>query len=91
MRPILSCPLLHPDNTQSVKQGNRILTKEDFEKIVLAPAGVEAFALDTGLEGGLLLEQIVGNLAQGGQVLGSVVLADPALVLTKGYVQTPVQ
>ena len=91
MRPILSCPLLHPYNTQSVKQGKRILTKEDFEKIVLTPASVETFALDTDFEAGLLLEEVVGSLAQGGQVLGSVVLADPALVFTKGYVQTPVQ
>ena len=71
-------------------QGNCILTKEDFEKIVLTPASVETFALDTDFGAGLLLEEVVGNLAQGGQVLGSVVLADPALVFTKGYVQTPV-
>ena len=72
-------------------QGNRVLTEEDFEKVVLAPAGLQAFALDADFEAGLLLEQVVGNLAQGGQVLGSVVLAHPALVFIECHVQGPVQ
>ena len=37
-------------------EGNRILSKQGFEKVVLPPAGVEAFALDTGFEAGVLLE-----------------------------------
>ena len=48
-------------------EGNRILSKQGFEKVVLPPAGVEAFALDTRFEAGALLEQVVGNLAKGRQ------------------------
>ena len=57
-------------NPVRATQGNRILSKQDFEKVVLPPAGVEALALDTGFEAGVLLEQVVGNLAKGRQVLG---------------------
>ena len=44
-------------------QGNRTLTKQDFEQVVVTPGGVEAFASYTGFEGEFLLGQIVENLA----------------------------
>ena len=43
------------DAVDIMLQGNRVLTEEDFEKVVLAPTGVEAFALDADFEAGLVL------------------------------------
>ena len=54
-------------------QGNRVLTEEDFEQVVLPPAGLEPFALDSHLQAGLVFKQIVGNLPQQGHVLWRVV------------------
>ena len=74
-----------------VEQGNRVLTEEDFEKVVLPPAGLESFPLDADFQAGFVLKQVVGNLPHRGQVLWCVVLADPALVFPEGHVQGPVQ
>ena len=60
-----------PNDPSPKRQGNRVLTEEDFEKVVLAPAGLQAFALDADFEAGLLLEQVVGNLAQAARFWGA--------------------
>ena len=45
------------------QQGNRVLTKEHLEEVVLDPTGFKPFTLDTPFEGGFLLQHIEGNLA----------------------------
>ena len=42
-------------SSSACRQGNRVLTGEDFEKVVLGPTGVEAFALDADFEAGFVL------------------------------------
>ena len=54
-------------------QGNRVLAAEDFQQVVLLPAGLEAFPLDAHLEARFVLEQIVRNLPQRRHVLRCVV------------------
>ncbi len=44
-------------------QGNRVLTKEHLEEVVLDPTGFKPFTLDTPFESGFLLQHIEGNLA----------------------------
>ena len=46
-----------------MRQGNRVLTKEHLEEVVLDPAGFKPFTLDTPFESGFLLQHIEGNLA----------------------------
>ena len=46
-----------------VQQGNRVLTKEHLEEVVLDPTCFKPFTLDTPFEGGFLLQHIEGNLA----------------------------
>ena len=43
--------------------GNRVLTKEHLEEVVLDPTGFKPFTLDTPFESGFLLQHIEGNLA----------------------------
>ena len=38
-----------------------------------------------------MLQQIEGDLAQDGQVLGAVILADATVIFSKGDVQSPMQ
>jgi len=42
-------------------QGNRVLSEEDFEQVVLVPTGVEAFALDTHFQGLLVFQQVMSE------------------------------
>ena len=72
-------------------QGNRVLTKEHLEEVVLDPSGFEALTLEASFEGSLLLQQIEGDLAQDGQVWGAVILADATVIFSKGDVQSPMQ
>ncbi len=37
-------------------QGNRVLSEEDFEQVVLIPAGVESLALDAHFQSGLVFQ-----------------------------------
>ena len=41
-------------------QGNRVLTKEHLEEVVLDPTGFKPFTLDTPFESGFLLQHIEG-------------------------------
>ena len=45
------------------RQGNRVLTKEHLEEVVLDPTCFKPFPLYTPFEGGFLLQHIEGNLA----------------------------
>ena len=45
------------DTTVLVVQGNRVLTEEDFEKVVLPPAGLESFPLDADFQAGFVLNR----------------------------------
>ncbi len=72
-------------------QGNRVLSEEDFEQVVLVPSGVEPFALDAYSQRSLVFQEVVSDLPQGIDVLWSVILAHSALVFTKGHVQGPVE
>ena len=54
-------------------QGNRVLTKEHLEQVILNPAGFQPFTLKSPFQAGLLLQQIEGYLAQDCQVLGTMV------------------
>ena len=47
----------------TLSQGNRVLTKEHLEEVVLDPTGFKPFTLDTPFESGFLLQHIEGNLA----------------------------
>ena len=42
-----------------VGQGNRVLSEEDFEQVVLIPTGVETFALDACFQLSLVFQQVV--------------------------------
>ena len=75
----------------TIPQGNRVLTKERLEQVILNPAGFQPFTLKSPFQAGLLLQQIEGYLAQDCQVLGTMVLADPAVIFSKGNIQRPVQ
>ena len=57
----------------------------------MAPAAAEPLGLEAHLVLGLLLEQVQGEACETGEVLGSVALADAAVVVTKAEVQAPVQ
>ncbi len=39
-----------------IAQGNRVLTKQHFQEVVLTPACLETFALDADFQAGLLLD-----------------------------------
>src|SRR3990172_9473174 len=64
---------------------------QNLAHILFVPARTKAFGLDPAPAGGLLLEQIEGNAAKPGKVLGAVALADAALILVEGHVERPVQ
>ena len=59
---ILSKQRSQSHNAVSI-QGNRVLTKEHLEEVVLDPTGFKPFTLDTPFESGFLLQHIEGNLA----------------------------
>ena len=84
----LSRPL---EARETVTQGNRVLSQEDFAEVVLVPSGVESFALDAHFQGCLVFQEVVSDLAQGVDVLWPVILAYSAMVFPKGDVQGPVQ
>lgn len=75
-------------------QGNCILseqTREDLEQVVLVPSGPETLGLDPHLGCFLLLQQVEGDMSQGGEVLSAMLLADSTLVFTECYVQDSMQ
>ena len=72
-------------------KGNRILAGQDREEVGLVPAGLEALGLDPGLRRGVLVEEVEGDVAQDGEVLGGVAGPDAALVLAEGDVEHPVE
>src|SRR5437879_13857942 len=57
----------------------------------MIPSGGQAFAGDADFLGFVALEQVQAQAAQPGEVLGSVPLADAALVFPKADVELPVQ
>jgi hypothetical protein len=57
----------------------------------MVPPCPKPLALDAPLRGRLLLEEIEGELADGGEVLGGVPLAGTGVVLSKGDVEDPVE
>ena len=65
--------------------GQCSINPEDFQPVVLVPAGLEAFPVKAHLQAGFFLGRIVCRLPQGGHVLQRVVLAAPAMVFPKGY------
>ena len=72
-------------------QGNRVLTEQDFEEVVVPPACLQALALDAHFQAGFPFQLVVGYLPQRRHVLGAVVFAHPALVFPEGDIQAPVQ
>ena len=73
------------------RQGNRVLTEQDFEEVIVPPASLQALALDAHFQAGFTFQLVVGYLPQRRHVLGAVVFAHPALVSTEGDIQAPVQ
>src|SRR5260221_9607999 len=65
-------------------------TSQYGEQVIVAPARFETLGLDAAPGGRLLLEEVEGQAAQHGEVLGGVADAHPALILTKGHVEQPV-
>ena len=43
-------------------QGNRVLSEEDLQQVVLSPSCLQSFALDAHFQAGFPLQQVVGNL-----------------------------
>ena len=75
----------------ATSQSNRILLLEQREKVVVVPGGFELSDLDADFGGLVLLEQAEGHTPQGGEVLGGIVSARPAVVFVEGHIQYPVQ
>ncbi len=59
------------------------------EEIGLVEGGAEALGGDAAFGGALLAQQVEGEVAQHGQVRGTVADADPALVLAEGDIENP--
>ena len=72
-------------------QGNRVLTEQDFEEVIVPPASLQALALDAHFQAGFPFQLVVGYLPQRRHVPGAVVFARPALVFPEGDIQAPVQ
>ncbi len=81
-------------------QGNRVLAAQDFEEVVLSPACLQAFALNSHFQAGSLLQ--VSCCSRLWEICLSVAmfcalwskrirLWSSALVLPEGYLQAPVQ
>ncbi len=64
---------------------------QHFEEVVLIPSGHAALDLDAGLCGGLVLEEVGGDVSESGHVLGRVPGSDAAVVLIKRHIQAPVE
>ena len=73
------------------RQGNRVLSEEDCEQVVLVPSRVEPFTLDAHFQGFLVFQEVVSDLPQGVDVLETIVIAYSALIFPKTHVQGPAQ
>lgn len=66
-------------------------TLEDLEEKVGIPGGLQASSLDALALDGLLTQEVEGNVAEHGDVLGRVAGPDAALVLVEGDIEDVVQ
>ena len=57
----------------------------------MIPPGPEPLALDASLRGGLLLEEVERELADGGEILCGVALAGAGVVFTECDIEDPVE
>lgn len=62
---------------------------EDAQEEAIVPAGHLASPFDAAALALLLSEQVEGDMAQYGEVLGGIAGSDPALILMKREVQDP--
>ena len=72
-------------------QGNCILSGQDLEQVIFAPAGEEPLSFDANLGRLFLAQKIERQMAQDGEILRGVTAADAAGVFVKADIQTPVQ
>ena len=64
---------------------------EDFEQVVVVPAGHVSFDLDADLGGGLLFQEVQRETANDRQILDGMPHPDAAVVFPKDDVQDPVE
>jgi len=72
-------------------QGNRISTGDDLAQIALIPTRLEALVLDSRFRGRLFLQQVERDVPQHHQIRRARSRPRPALILSEGDVQHPVQ
>ena len=56
-----------------IMQGNRVLTEQDFEEVIVPPASLQALTLDAHFQAGFPFQLVVGYLPQRCHVLRTVV------------------
>ena len=57
----------------------------------MIPTSLETLAFEPPFQRGVLLKQIECDMAQHGEILGSMALTNAAIVLTKGDVEHPME
>src|SRR5579884_482802 len=65
-------------------------SSEHLEEDVVVLGGAEALAFDAHALGQVLSQEFEGEMAQDGEVLGRMALADAALILVEGHIEDPV-
>lgn len=73
------------------KQGNRILALENFQQVGVIPTGFQALGIDPHLGRPLLFKQVQGQVAYQRQALDRMAGPNPALVLSEGDIQQPME
>jgi hypothetical protein len=72
-------------------QSHQNSRSENLEQVILLPASLELFGMDTAFGCFLLFEQIESDVAQDSQVFRSLIFANTATVFSQSDIQDPVQ
>lgn len=51
-------------------RGSRISSAQHFGQVIILPNGLQVFAPNAHFQGGFPLQQVVGDITQGGHILG---------------------
>src|SRR3954470_6915416 len=80
------------DYTRLLDQGSRMsLAGDDLEHVVVVPGGFFAPTTEAGLTAAICGDEVAGDFTQQGEVAGGGAMAHPAVILTEGDVENPVQ
>ncbi len=87
----LEKPVMNPVKQAKQAELTHEMGLEELQHIVVIPGGLFAFASSAGFSRTILGEQVDGDFAQRGKVAGGDSIANPAVILSKGDIQHPMQ